>query len=223
MRIAEMKIWKAITDAGDPLSHEELSVLTGYGSQRLSDHLMDLLKTGIIIKDKQTGDYRLPYAMYSREMYSGRHDLIEQLNWKLASEMKLVEGDLKNEFREFNRIAEAGTSAGYVYGEHVKAKHLGIDRELVFREVWESTSVQIQSYIKFLIDTLLRIEYDEESNNEKLRRNILILFKHSIDEYVFPMIQSLTYFVVQNHEFADEKTRRWWKRHASKILALASA
>ena len=212
MKPGEKKIWQLITASDQMLSFPELREATGLSDNELSEGLRSFLKIGFIIRDIETGLYRLPYAMKSRELYAqdygkkelGVADLYLQMDWDRL--------DLLSRSKEIQARAQDATSAGYVFGEFLKAKSAGLERSQAFMDIWESSVYQLYGFIKFLLDVTVSTDFDEVEGKERFHRNVLEVFKTNMDEYFFPVLQGLVYFVFKNSDLLDDEFRAWWSR-----------
>jgi hypothetical protein len=212
MKPTEKKIWKLITASGQMLSFPELREATGLSDKELSDGLRSFLKIGFIVRDIETGRYRLPYAMKSRELYTQDYgkaglevaDLYPYVDWDRL--------DLLTRSKEIQARAQDATSAGYVFGEFIKSKSAGLERSQAFMDIWESSVYQLYGFIKFLLDIMVSTDFTEVEGKERFHRNVLEIFKTNLDEYFFPVLQSLVYFVFKNSDLVDDEFRDWWAR-----------
>ena len=211
MKPGEKKIWTVMTQADHQLSYSELRESTGIGDKELEDHLKGFLKIGFIVRDVETGRYRLPYAMRSRELYMGDRrekepallDLYPYVDWDRL--------DLLNRSKELQTRARDATSAGYVFGEFIKSKKAGIDRNEAFMDIWESSVYHLYGFIKFLLDIVVSTDFESVEGKERFHRAVLEILKSNIDEYFFPVLQSLVYFVYKNSDLLDKDFRDWWQ------------
>jgi len=212
MKPGEKKIWQLITASDQMLSFPELREATGLSDKELADGLRSFLKIGFIVRDIETGLYRLPYAMKSRELYAqdygkkelGVADLYPQMDWDRL--------DLLSRSKEIQTRAQDATSAGYVFGEFLKSKSSGLERSQAFMDIWESSVYQLYGFIKFLLDITVSTDFDEVEGKERFHRNVLEVFKTNMDEYFFPVLQGLVYFVFKNSDLLDDEFRAWWSR-----------
>lgn len=212
MKPGEKKIWQLITASDQMLSFPELREATGLSDKELADGLRSFLKIGFIVRDIETGLYRLPYAMKSRELYAqdygkkelGVADLYPQMDWDRL--------DLLSRSKEIQARAQDATSAGYVFGEFLKSKSSGLERSQAFMDIWESSVYQLYGFIKFLLDITVSTDFDEVEGKERFHRNVLEVFKTNMDEYFFPVLQGLVYFVFKNSDLLDDEFRDWWSR-----------
>ena len=212
MKPEEKKIWQLITTSDQMLSYKELRESTGLSDKELAEGLQSFLKIGFIVRDIETGRYRLPYAMKSRELYThdygkkdlGVTDLYPYVDWDRL--------DLLSRSKEIQARAQDATSAGYVFGEFIKSKSTGLERSQAFMDIWESSVYQLYGFIKFLLDIIVSTDIDEVEGKERFHRNVLEIFKTNLDEYFFPVLQGLVYFVFKNGDLLDEEFREWWTR-----------
>jgi len=212
MKPGEKKIWQLITASDQMMSFPELREATGLSDKELAEGLRSFLKIGFIIRDIETGLYRLPYAMKSRELYAqdygkkelGVADLYPQMDWDRL--------DLLSRSKEIQTRAQDATSAGYVFGEFLKSKSSGLERSQAFMDIWESSVYQLYGFIKFLLDITVSTDFDEVEGKERFHRNVLEVFKTNMDEYFFPVLQGLVYFVFKNSDLLDDEFRDWWSR-----------
>lgn len=212
MKPGEKKIWQLITASDQMLSFPELREATGLSDKELSEGLRSFLKIGFIVRDIETGLYRLPYAMKSRELYAqdygkkelGVADLYLQMDWDRL--------DLLSRSKEIQARAQDATSAGYVFGEFLKSKSKGLERSQAFMDIWESSVYQLYGFIKFLLDIIVSTDFVEVEGKERFHRNVLEVFKTNMDEYFFPVLQGLVYFVFKNSDLLDDEFRAWWSR-----------
>ncbi len=212
MKPGEKKIWQLITASDQMLSFPELREATGLSDKELSEGLRSFLKIGFIIRDIETGLYRLPYAMKSRELYAqdygkkelGVADLYLQMDWDRL--------DLLSRSKEIQARAQDATSAGYVFGEFLKSKSSGLERSQAFMDIWESSVYQLYGFIKVLLDIIVSTDFVEVEGKERFHRNVLEVFKTNMDEYFFPVLQGLVYFVFKNSDLLDDEFRAWWSR-----------
>lgn len=212
MKPGEKKIWQLITASDQMLSFPQLREATGLSDKELSEGLRSFLKIGFIIRDIDTGLYRLPYAMKSRELYAqdygkkelGVADLYPQKDWDRL--------DLLSRSKDIQARAQDATSAGYVFGEFIKSKSTGLERSQAFMDIWESSVYQLYGFMKFLLDIIVSTDFDDVDGKERFHRNVLEIFKTNLDEYFFPVLQSLVYFVFKNSDLMDEAFREWWSR-----------
>lgn len=212
MKPEEKKIWQLITSSDKMLSYKELRESTGLSDKELAEGLQSFLKIGFIVRDIETGRYRLPYAMKSRELYThdygkkdlGVADLYPYVDWDRL--------DLLSRSKEIQERAQDATSAGYVFGEFIKSKSTGLERSQAFMDIWESSVYQLYGFIKFLLDIIVSTDFNEVEGKERFHRNVLEIFKTNLDEYFFPVLQGLVYFVFKNGDLLDEEFREWWAR-----------
>ena len=212
MKPGEKKIWQLITASDQMMSFPELREATGLSDKELAEGLRSFLKIGFIVRDIETGLYRLPYAMKSRELYAqdygkkelGVADLYPQMDWDRL--------DLLSRSKEIQTRAQDATSAGYVFGEFLKSKSSGLERSQAFMDIWESSVYQLYGFIKFLLDITVSTDFDEVEGKERFHRNVLEVFKTNMDEYFFPVLQGLVYFVFKNSDLLDDEFRDWWSR-----------
>lgn len=217
MKPGEKKIWQMITASDRMLSFSELRDATGLSDKELVEGLQSFLKIGFIVRDIDTGFYRLPYAMKSRELYAqdygkkdlGVADLYPYVDWDRL--------DLLSRSKEIQARAQDATSAGYVFGEFLKSKSTGLERSQAFMDIWESSIYQLYGFIKFLLDIIVSTDFDEVEGKEKFHRNVLEIFKTNMDEYFFPVLQGLVYFVFKNSDLLDDEFRDWWDRLELKV------
>jgi hypothetical protein len=217
MKPGEKKIWQMITASDRMLSFSDLRDATGLSDKELVEGLQSFLKIGFIVRDIDTGLYRLPYAMKSRELYAqdygkkdlGVSDLYPYVDWDRL--------DLLSRSKEIQARAQDATSAGYVFGEFLKSKSTGLERSQAFMDIWESSVYQLYGFIKFLLDIIVSTDFDEVEGKEKFHRNVLEIFKTNMDEYFFPVLQGLVYFVFKNSDLMDDEFRSWWERLELKV------
>ena len=212
MKPTEKKIWKLITASDQMLSFPEIREATGLSDKELSEGLRSFLKIGFVVRDIETGRYRLPYAMKSRELYPqdygkeglGVADLYPYVDWDRLN--------LLSRSKEIQARAQDATSAGYVFGEFIKSKSAGFERSQAFMDIWESSVYQLYGFIKFLLDIMVSTDFTEVEGKERFHRNVLEIFKTNLDEYFFPVLQGLVYFVFKNSDLVDDEFRDWWAR-----------
>jgi len=212
MKPTEKKIWQLITASDQMLSFSELREATGLSDKELSEGLRSFLKIGFIVRDIDTGRYRLPYAMKSRELYPqdydneglGVADLYPYVDWDRLN--------LLSRSKEIQARAQDATSAGYVFGEFIRSKSAGLERSQAFMDIWESSVYQLYGFIKFLLDIMVSTDFSGVEGKERFHRNVLEIFKTNLDEYFFPVLQGLVYFVFKNSDLVDDKFRDWWAR-----------
>jgi len=120
--------------------------------------------------------------------------------------------DLLSRSKEIQARAQDATSAGYVFGEFLKSKSKGLERSQAFMDIWESSVYQLYGFIKFLLNIIVSTDFDEVEGKERFHRNVLEVFKTNMDEYFFPVLQGLVYFVFKNSDLLDDEFRDWWSR-----------
>ncbi|MBN2334395.1 hypothetical protein JXL21_02470 [Candidatus Bathyarchaeota archaeon] len=217
MNPEEKKIWSTITNAEEPMSFAELREATGTADETLLKVLRAFMKIGFIVRDLDTGRYRLPYAMVAREMYAqntkgggmGLMGLYPYVDWGRL--------DLMKRSKEIQGRAKDATSAAYVFGEFLKSKTGEIDRDDAFMDIWESSVYQLYGIIKFLLDIVVSTNFEDVQGKEQFHRNVLEILKTNMDEYFFPVLQSLVYFVFKNSDVLDDDIREWWSHLEIKV------